>query len=121
MPIELVPPVPDDDDIEFLEEDSNYTFRQLLDHLLTNGESLMTVPNDEVARLRTGLSIRKAKDNRIAQRKGLLENKQVLSYATYPAKDENGKELPGLTTVRVKLADRKGVTIVKLEAPTSDF
>ena len=111
-----------DDDEEFLEEDTSYNFRQLMDMLLANKDIILTIPSDQEEALRSGLITRKSKDNKMAMRKGLLPMDDVLSFISYPAKNkQTGEILAGQTCLRIKLAAKKSVNILSIEIPDDSF
>lgn len=117
MPIDIA-----DDSEEFLDEDSSYNFRQLMDTLVENKDIIVTVPTEQVVALRAGLIMRKSKDNKKASRSGLLPNDEVLSFLVYPAKDKDTqKELVGQTCVRVKLSAKRSITVIGIEVPDNGF
>jgi hypothetical protein len=105
------------------EEESNaYTFRQIMDTLLLQPELIVTVPTSQVEALKSGLVMRKSKDNRKAIRCGLLPEERILSFTDYPAVDKDTKEkIPDQTCVRVKLVDKKSVNIIAMEVPDDEF
>lgn len=104
-----------------MDEDSSYTFRQLMDLLLEKKEVIVTVPSSQVNILRKGLSMRKNKDNRIAEAKGLLKNEEVLSFTSYPAMDSDMRLIANQSSVRIKLAPKKSVTILNVVVPDDSF
>lgn len=117
MPIAIA-----DDNDDFLDEDSSYNFRQLMDTLLANKDIIVTVPSDQVVLLRAGLIMRKSKDNKKAVRNGLLPNDEMLSFQIYPAKDKLTKQdLIGQTCIRVKLAPKRSITVLDIEVPDDGF
>jgi hypothetical protein len=107
----------DIDDDSFQEENTEYNFRELYDQVLQLKDCIITVPSDQVAELKQGLIIRKSKDNAKLVKSGLLPDNLVLAFLAYPAKDKNGKEIDGLSDVRVKLRPKRGVTVVDIRIP----
>lgn len=106
----------DTDDDLFQEEDVTYNFRELMDEVSKLRDCIITVPADQVEDLRLGLITRKAKDNAKLKNSGLLPDNMVLAFLVYPAK-KDGKEIPGLMDVRVKLRPKKGVQVVEIRVP----
>lgn len=112
----------DEDDDGFLEEDTTYNFRQLMDMIVLNKDVIFTIPSDQEEPLRAGLIMRKGRDNKMAIRRGLLPIDEVLSFNSYPAKDPTTKkQIKGQVCLRVKLAPRKSVTILNVEVPDNTF
>jgi hypothetical protein len=112
----------EEDDLPFKEESEDgegvsYTFRELMDALIDQRDMILTVPSDQVDMLRNGLTTRKAKDNQKLSRAGIKVGTEVLSFLVYPAKDKNGIEIMGQTCIRVKLGQRKAVSILSMEIP----
>ena len=107
---------------DFLEEDTSYNFRQLMDMLTESKDIILTIPSDQEDALRSGLIMRKSKDNKKAVRSGLLPLEEVLSFLSYPAKDKKtGEIILGQTCLRVKLAPKKSINILSIEIPDNDF
>lgn len=116
--------IPNDflEDDEFLEEDTAYNFRQLMDMIAESKDVILTIPCDQEEALRSGLITRKSKDNKKAVRAGLLPVEEVLSFVSYPAKNkETGEIIVGQTCLRVKLAAKKSVNILSIEVPDDSF
>ena len=111
----------DDDNKGIMEEDSSYTFRQLMDKLYIEGDIILTIPAAEEEALRNGLIMRKSKDNKQSKAKGLLPHTGVLTFNSYPVKDGAGKEIPGQVCVRVILGERKSINVIKMEVPSNDL
>ena len=110
------------EDDDFVDEDSSYNFRQLMDALTSNKDLIITVPSDQVDMLKSGLIMRKSKDNKIASRKNMIPSDEVLSFKVYPATVKGTKEvIPGQHCVRVKLSARKSITVLEIEVPDNDF
>lgn len=111
-----------DDNDDFVDEESSYNFRQLMDAIVANKDLIVTVPSDQIPQLRAGLIMRKSKDNKIATRKGMLPNDEVLSFEVYPAKDKDTKkDLVGQHCLRVRLSPRKSITVLNIEVPDDNF
>ena len=109
------------DDASLIEEDSTYTFRQLMDKLYIEGDIILTVPDSQVESLKRGMIMRKSKDNRSAKTAGALPVASSLKFNVYPATAEDGKVIVGQTCVRVSLDDRKGINVIKMEVPTDEL
>ena len=110
------------EDDDFVDEDSSYNFRQLMDALTANKDLIITVPSDQVDMLKAGLIMRKSKDNKIASRRNLIPSDEVLSFKIYSARDKETKEvIEGQHCVRVKLSARKSITVLEIEVPDNDF
>jgi len=123
MAIEKANPLDGLDEDSFREEgdENTYNFRELMDQVYQLQDCIMTVPADQVEALRSGLIIRKGKDNAKLKSSGLPGDNKVLSFLVYPAKDKNGKEIPGLMDVRIKLGPKKAVTVLDIRVPNDEF
>lgn len=101
------------DEDSFLEDegDNSYSFRELMDMLIDKKDIILTIPTDQVAALKKGLSAIKGKDTRKLLDAGIKVGNEVLSFLAYPSANE------GETCVRIKLGARKSVTILNLEIP----
>jgi len=124
MTIEVVDPNEgiEDEDL-FQEEDgegTSYNMRELMDQVYQNNDIIFTVPTDQTELLKKGLIVRKGKDNQKLTKAGLKPDGLVLSFIVYPHKD-NGKEVEGLSDIRVKLGPKKSVNIVKIHIPADEF
>jgi hypothetical protein len=124
MPIEVANPtegLEDADDL-FEEEGSGteYNMRELMDTIYKMRDAIFTVPNDQVQALKTGLIIRKGKDNSKLKKADISPASEVLSFMIYPAK-KDGVEIPGFSDVRVKLGPKKSVTILDIRSPNDEF
>lgn len=106
----------DDEDL-FQEEGTQYNFRELMDQVQKETDIIFTVPTAEVPELKAGLITRKSKDNAKLKASGLITDNMVLAFLVYPAKDKEGKEIDGVSDVRVKLRPKKGVTILAINVP----
>lgn len=106
----------DDEDL-FQEEGTQYNFRELMDQVQKETDIIFTVPTAEVPELKAGLITLKSKDNAKLKASGLITDNMVLAFLVYPAKDKEGKEIDGVSDVRVKLRPKKGVTILAINVP----
>ena len=119
----------DDEDDAFGELDSgaSYTFRELIDLLNDKGEIIVTIPEEQLEALRKGLAVRKSKDNAKLKNAGVLPDTRTLSFNAYPTSTENvgssdeTAEISKTIDVRIKLAARKGVTVINLSVPDDKF
>ena len=110
-------PALDSDDDNFEEEDASYSFRELMNLLFEKKDIIITVPTEELPALKKGLYSRKAADTQKLTKAGILASGDVLSFQTYQAVDDMGRKQEGATTVRIRLAQRKSVTILSIEIP----
>lgn len=105
-----------------MEEDNLYNFRQLMDTLVIHKELIITVPTEQVKQLKNGFIMRKSKDNKLLQRKKLIPDDEVLSFATFPKKEEGTlKIVEGQTCVRVKLGPRKSINVLDIKIPDNEI
>jgi len=96
---------------------TEYNMRELMDQVYALKDAIFIVPSDQVELLKKGLITRKGKDNQRMKDAGISVDQSVLSFLSYPAKDKTGKEIPGITEVRVKLGPKKSVTILGIQIP----
>lgn len=120
MTIERVDTITEDSD-EFKEEGDNYNFREIMDNIYVERDLILTIPADQESMLRQGLIIRKAKDNAKVKNAGVLPDGDILSFLSYPAKDKEKNDIPGLVDIRVKLGPKKSVTILEMRKPNDTF
>jgi hypothetical protein len=124
MPIERVDPNLETEDEDLFQEEGDgteYNMRELMDQVYKLKDCIITVPSDQVPLLKQGLITRKGKDNAKAKSGGLLPDQSVLSFLAYPAKDSKGKELDGITDVRIKLGPKKSVSVLEIRVPSDDL
>ena len=100
-------------------ETTSYTFRELLDAIASSEskELILTIPSEELTALKQGLTNRKAKDNQKMKDANIPVGTDTLTFLVYNAKDEVGDTIWGQMCVHVKLRPRRGVTILKMNAP----
>lgn len=123
MAIEQANPMDGIDDDDLFQEEGegiSYNMRELMDEVYKNTDIIFTVPSDQTELLKKGLIVRKGKDNAKLSKAGLKPDGLVLSFIVYPHK-ENGKEVEGLSDVRVKLGPKKSVNILKIHIPSDEF
>lgn len=105
-----------------VEEDNLYAFRNLMDTLVLHKELIITVPSEEVDKLKKGLIMRKSKDNGLLKKQNLIPDEDVLSFTTFPKLDEvTKKPVEGQTCVRVHLGPRKSVTVLNIQVPDNEL
>ncbi len=103
------------------EETSAMRFDELLNALYEVRELLITVPLDQVDELKEGLRSCKGRHNYAIRRKGGIPPTEMLEFADYPAKNDQGEVLNGQQTVHVKLKPRKAVEIYSIKVPDSSL
>jgi sporulation protein YlmC with PRC-barrel domain len=108
------------DEDSFTEEGSDqgteYNFRELYDEVQKAGDIIITVPADQVTLLKQGLIVRKSKEATKLKNAGLVPDSRVLAFLVYPAQ-KDGKEIPGLMDVRVKLRNKRSVSVIDMRIP----
>lgn len=114
----IKPAIPDN----ITEEDNLYVFRNLMDTLVMHKELIITIPSDELDKLRKGLIMRKSKDNSLLKKQKLMPDDEVLSFTTFPKLDEVSKQpVEGQICVRVHLGPRKSVTVLNIQVPDNEL
>lgn len=116
----------DSEDEDFPEEildDEGTTFspRALLDEITRLEDCILVIPAEEFDRLKKNLTKRKARDNAKMKNAGVPIDTRVLSFKSYPAKDDKGNLREGLLEVRVRLAERRSVTVLEIRKPSNEF
>lgn len=109
------------DEVEFADSDEeNISFRRILNMLTDHKELIITVANQDVPSVKKGLTALKGRDTQKLKSAGIANNEEVLTYVSYPAKDERGVESMTQTSLHITLGPRKGVKIfdIKLPDPT---
>jgi hypothetical protein len=118
MPIELAPADRDTEDLFKEEGDgTEYNMKELMDQVYELKDVIFTVPADQVDILKKGLITRKGKDNARLKDAGVSVDQSVLSFLVYPHKGNDGKEIEGVSDVRVKLGPKKSVSILAINIP----
>ena len=98
------------------EEDGVYSFRQLYDMLIEKKEIILTIAPSELDALRTGLSMRKTKDNIKLKNAGLEPESLILKFSAYASKNT-----PAALDVHVRLAQRQGIRVMSLALPDNEI
>lgn len=110
-----------DDDIADVEDEGVYNFRDMYDLVVQHKDVIFTIASADIQILRTGLAVRKNKDNTKLRNAGLAPESSTLSFNVYPTKDKDGKDSTELVDVRVKLGPRKGVKILNVTVPDNEL
>ena len=113
-----------DDDIfeEVIEDDPTaFSPRALLDEVMKLEDIIVTIPATELNKLKNSLMKRKARDNAKMKSAGVPIDTRVLSFNDYPALDAEGKPREGLLDVRIKIGERKSLTVLEIRKPSDDL
>jgi len=111
----------DEDSFTEDEEETSYSYRELMDLLIDKRDIIITIPIGELEALKKGLYTRKGKDVQKLSRAGIKSGNEVLSFLTYHPKDAEGNDNLAELCVRVRLGARKSVTVLKIEVPDDTF
>ncbi|MGE4259184.1 MAG: hypothetical protein AB7F19_07570 [Candidatus Babeliales bacterium] len=109
-----------DDDFD-VEDEGVYNFRDMYDLVVQHKDVIFTIPSVDVDKLRSGLTVRKSKDNMKLKNAGLQPEASTLSFKIYPALDKDKKAIPGTSEVRVKLQPRKGIMVLNVAIPDNEL
>lgn len=104
----LIPAIEEDDPTEM-------SFAQLFKQLVHSGELILTMPDDQVEGFRKGLTQFKAKQNMKLKEAALKPDTQVLKYVMLS--DDKEHAATGQARIQVRLSERAGVTVLKMELP----
>ena len=95
-----------------LEEGVNYTFPQIMDLLEQHSSVVMTIQATDIERLKSGLSIRKSRRNKILKENEIPMESLKLSYTPIGEADALG-----WIQLRIDLKAVQGVTVKGLNIP----
>lgn len=106
------------DEVEFSDgDDDNVSYRRLLNMLTEHKEIIITVDNSDVPSVKKGLTALKGRYTQKQKTAGIIASEEVLTYVSYPAKDERGVESLTQSTLHITLGPRKGVKVYDLKLP----
>jgi hypothetical protein len=125
MSIHKTSPNTDNEDDLFEEiiddEGTHFSPRALLDEITRLEDCILVIPEGELERLKKNLTKRKARDNAKMKSAGVPVDTRVLSFIAYPAKDKTDNVREGLLEVRVRLGERRNLTVLEIRKPSDEL
>jgi hypothetical protein len=108
------------EDTEKITESRNeeLTFSELYASVMLNGEIVITIPQEEVERVKTGLKNLKAKQAAKMKEDGLIPDPSVFTFIERPTEDE---EFEGYIDLSIQLSRRSVVKIAKMRIPDNEM
>ena len=104
------------DEVEdFEDEGEELSFSELLASATLNGEIIITIPQEEVVRVKTGLKNTKAKQSQKFKDEGLVPDPSVFTFQETPADEE------GYVDLTIILSRKSTVVVKKMTIPNDDF
>ena len=100
-------------------ESEELTFSEIYASVMMNEEVVITIPLEEVERVKTGLKNLKAKQASKLKEEGLLPDPSVFTFVERECEEEDLKGL--FTDLSIQLARRSTVKIVKMRIPDKEF
>lgn len=95
--------------------DEELTFSELYASVMLNGEVVITIPPEEVERVKTGLKNCKAKQSAKLKSDGLLPDNSVFTFTVRPSED------PAFIDLSIELSRKSTIKVKALRIPDSDL
>lgn len=99
-----------------LEQDTEYTFSELLNLLQQHTEIILTILPAQEESLRQGLTVRKSKEKKKLKDAGVPVNNETLEFVSYKS-----KTVPRALDVHIKLVKPAGIKILGMKLPDDTF
>ena len=96
-------------------ETEEIAFSELYASVLLNEEIIITIPPEEVERVKTGLKNLKAKQASRMKEDGLVPDPSIFAFNTFPAKDESLKD--SYVDLSIQLSRKSVVKIAGIRIP----
>ncbi len=96
-------------------ETEEIAFSELYASVLLNEEIIITIPPEEVERVKTGLKNLKAKQASRMKEDGLVPDPSIFAFNTHPAKDESLKD--SYVDLSIQLSRKSVVKIAGIRIP----
>lgn len=108
----------DQDIMDSLEEEDGeeLSFAELLASATLNGEIIITIPKEEVVRVKTGLKNAKAKQAAKFKEEGLVPDPSVFTFA-----EKDSEDMEGYIDLTIILSRKSTVKVAKMVIPSDDF
>lgn len=100
-------------------EEEEMSFSELYAAAAINGEVVITIPPEEVERVKTGLKNFKAKQAAKMKEDGLIPDPSVFTFIQRECLDESMRE--NFVDLSIQLTRKSTVKIAKLRIPDQDF
>ncbi len=99
--------------------DEELTFSELYASVMLNGEVVITIPPEEVERVKTGLKNLKAKQAAKMKEEGLVPDPSVFTFIERPSNDEEFKD--AFIDLSIQLTRRSVIKIAKMRIPDNEL
>ena len=96
-------------------ETEEIAFSELYASVLLNEEIIITIPPEEVERVKTGLKNLKAKQASRMKEDGLIPDPSIFAFNTFPPKDESLKD--SYVDLSIQLSRKSVVKIAGIRIP----
>lgn len=93
----------------------NMTFEEILSNLLVSDELVLTIPGDDVERVKIGLKNLKSKRNKKLREDGLVPDNATLEFSISPSETEDFIDL------RIFHIKKGTVSVKKMIVPSGEF
>jgi len=101
-----------------IDNSDELSFSEIFAAVTLNGEVVITIPPEEIERVKTGLKNLKAKQAAKFKEDGLIPDPSVLTFVERPSTD---KEYEGYVDLSVQLSRRSVVKVAKMRIPDQDL
>ena len=92
------------------------SFSELLASATLNGEIVITIPKEEVIRVKTGLKNAKAKQANKFKEEGLIPDPSTFTFY-----EKDSEDVEGYTDLTIILSRKSTVKVAKITIPSDDF
>ena len=99
--------------------DEELTFSELYASVMLNGEVVITIPPEEVERVKTGLKNLKAKQAAKMKEEGLVPDPSVFTFIERESTDEEFKD--SFIDLSIQLTRRSVIKIAKMRIPDNEL
>lgn len=107
---------PDDWDEDNNSDEQELTYTEILSNVILNSEAIITIPTEEVPKVKTGLKNLKAKQAAKMKEDGLVPDPSVFTF-----EEIESLEFPGCVDLRIILKQKSTVKIMKMVLPDNSF
>lgn len=102
---------------DFIEDDDGHmSYQRLYEAVQERGELIITVDAANERAVRTGLSMRKARETAKLKNAGIDPGEEVLSFTVTPVKDD-----PAKINIQITLGARKNIRVYSMKVPDDTF
>ncbi len=103
----------------FPTEQEELSFQEILTTVSLNDEVILTIPREEVIRVKTGLKNLKAKQSAKMKEEGLAPDPSTFTFVERPCHQEDLREF--YIDLSIQLTRKSTVKVLKLTIPEQEF